>query len=75
MKHPQQEIVIDPDGVARFRANAIVRLLLDRGPFGMNDLAEMPFSDEDRAQFAQLLGYSLAGFSELFYAHDNHGNE
>ena len=28
----------------------------------------MPFSDEDREQFAQLIGYSVSGFGELSYA-------
>jgi hypothetical protein len=30
----------------------------------------MDFSDEDRIQFAQLVGYSLSGFSELSYIDD-----
>jgi hypothetical protein len=34
----------------------------------MNDLALMPFSNEDREQFAQLIGYSVSGFGELPYA-------
>jgi hypothetical protein len=36
----------------------------------MNKLALMKFSDEDREQFAQLIGYSLSGFSELSYVTD-----
>jgi len=66
-KHPIQPI-IDNDGAFRFKGNKIVRHLLDNGPFDMNDLAVQDFSDEDREQFAQLIGYSLNGFSELSYA-------
>jgi hypothetical protein len=31
----------------------------------MNTLARMDFSDDDRQQFAQLIGYSLSGYGEL----------
>jgi len=47
-----------------------VRFLLDMGPFDMNKLAIMDFSREDRIQFAQLIGYSQAGFGELSYVSD-----
>lgn len=67
-KHPMQPIVITEDGVARFKPNAIVCFLLDQGPFDMNDLARRFFSDEDREQFAQLIGYSVSGFGDLSYA-------
>lgn len=67
-KHPMQPIVVDDDGVARFKANAIVCFLLDQGGFDMNDLARRFFSDEDREQFAQLIGYSVSGFGDLSYA-------
>ena len=62
--HPNQPLV-DDFGVVRFKPNKIVRFLLHAGPFDMNKLALMPWLDEDRAQFAQLIGYSLGGFSEL----------
>lgn len=73
--HPMQPIVM-VDGVARFKANAIVRYLLDwasdapidGSKCDMNDLARMPFSQEDRNQFAQLIGYSVSGFGDLSYA-------
>ena len=59
-----QPIYLDGDGRARFKENAIVRYLSANR---MNDLAEMPFSQEDREHFAQLIGYSVGGFSELSY--------
>jgi hypothetical protein len=64
-KHPLQPLVKDSDGVVRFKVNEIVRTLLDFGPLDMNKLAMMYFSQEDREQFAQLIGYSLSGFGEL----------
>lgn len=36
----------------------------------MNDLACMEFSQEDREQFAQLIGYSLSGYGDLSYVSD-----
>jgi hypothetical protein len=56
--------------VLRFRENKIVSFLLDHGLHDMNALSLMQFSDEDRAQFAQLIGYSLSGFAELPYVSD-----
>jgi hypothetical protein len=70
MTHPIQPIQKDKDGTARFKANAIVAYLLDKGGIDMNALAMEPFSVEDQEQFAQLIGYSLAGFSELSYVRD-----
>ncbi len=70
MKHPIQPLEKDSDNVLRFKRNAIVRFLLDAGPFDMNQLTSRPFSQEDREQFAQLIGYSLGGFSELEYVSD-----
>jgi len=67
---PIQPLVIDQNGVIRFKANAIVRTLLDMGPLDLNALASMPFSDEDREQLAQLIGYSLSGFGDLSYVRD-----
>ena len=68
-QHPVQPLE-EIDGVLRFKENKIVRFLLDEGPFDMNQLAAMPFSDEDRSQFAQLIGYSLSGFGELGYVEE-----
>ena len=68
--HPVQPLITDEHGRDRFKANAIVRFLLDDGPNDMNRLARMPFSREDWVQFAQLIGYSLTGFAELSYVTD-----
>lgn len=70
VKHPIQPLAEDEHGVLRFKSNAIVRFLLDEGPFDLNVLALIEFSQEDREQFAQLIGYSLGGFGDLSYASD-----
>jgi len=70
MKHPMQQQYKDSAGVIRFTKNAIVEFLLEDGPFDMNQLSRMSFSEEDRAQFAQLIGYSRSGFCDLSYVSD-----
>lgn len=66
MKNPIQPLALDANGTMRFKENRIVRHLLDTHPTcDLNKLACMDFSDDDRAQFAQLIGYSLSGYSEL----------
>ena len=66
-KHPIQPLYTDNSGTIRFKENKIVTFLLDAGPFDLNQLALMNFTQEDREQFAQLIGYSLSGFGELSY--------
>ncbi len=65
--HPIQPLTTDDHGVIRFKSNAIVRHLLDHGGLDMNHLAVLPFSREDREQFAQLIGYSHSGAHDLGY--------
>lgn len=69
-RHPLQPITVDGDGVAWFKENAIVRYLLDHGGIGLNQLAELSFSQEDREQFMQLIGYNVHGFHELSFVSD-----
>ncbi len=56
--------------VPRFRSNAIVDKLLEDGPFDMNAIALWDVPDEDREQFAMLIGYSISGFAELSYVRE-----
>jgi hypothetical protein len=70
LKHPIQPLYIDQSGLARFKENAIVVHLLDNGGIDMNALAFLDFTQSDREQFAELIGYSLRGFSELSYVTD-----
>jgi hypothetical protein len=67
MRHPIQPIEVASDGVLRFKSNPLVRHLLDHGPFDMNSLARVDCTDNDREQFAQLIGYSVSGFRDLSY--------
>lgn len=71
MRQPIQPLVLDERGVLRFRGNSIVRYLLDNGGVDLNHLACVEFPQEDREQFAQLIGYSLSGFGELSYVSDD----
>lgn len=70
MRHPIQPLAEDAHGVVRFKPNAIVQYILEKGPFDLNHLACQKFSAEDREQFAQLIGYSLGGFGDLSYVSD-----
>ena len=62
--------LIRDHGIIRFKENKIVCALLEfsreRG-FGLNEIAERDFPRNDREQFAQLIGYSLYGASDLSY--------
>lgn len=67
MRHPIQPMVTDEKGTIRFKQNAIVRYLLDNGGIDLNQIAALDFSADDHTQFAQLIGYSLAGACDLSY--------
>lgn len=69
-KHPIQPLYKDEHGVIRFKPNKIVQWLLDAGPHDLNDIARMNFDNDDRIQFAQLIGYSLSGAGDLSYFDD-----
>jgi hypothetical protein len=77
-----QPFYMDDHGAVRFRPNAIVRYIFDHpqsmiyrndpcnGKIDLNKIAMMDFSEADRQQFAQLIGYSLDGYHELHYVSD-----
>lgn len=72
-KHPIQPLVEDKHGTMRFKENRVVHYLLEHGGIDLNDLA-IKFADaeynDDRAQLAQLIGYSHSGASGLGYVSD-----
>ena len=70
VKNSIQPLIKDVHGRDRFKSNAIVRYLLDNGGFDMNDLAILDFTQNDQEHFAQLIGYSLAGYGTLSYVTD-----
>jgi hypothetical protein len=68
---PIQPLYLTDVGTIRFKGNKLVQYLLDHGNIDLNDLAVVDFPQEDRIQFAQLIGYSLSGFGELSYVTDD----
>jgi hypothetical protein len=61
------------DGKLRFRENQIISFLVElafENGFSLSKIAAMDFSDEDRMQLAQLIGYSVAGYGMLSYTSD-----
>ena len=67
-----QPIYRDDAGTLRFQENPIVQYILRAGPFDMNAIALLPcIPPWARAQFAQLIGYSLSGYGELSYVSDD----
>lgn len=72
-KHPIQPLVTDSHGIIRFHKNQIVRDLLDHASqhgMSLNTIACVNYSQEDRQQLAQLIGYSHSGYGELSYVDD-----
>lgn len=70
-KHPIQPLALDQHGVLRFKANKIIRKLIDDKIINLNDIALMDDVDQDdHNQFAQLIGYSLSGYGSLSYSDD-----
>lgn len=63
--HPMQPVGWDGSGVIRFKANEIVRALLDCASahgLDINAIGRGAFSRSDRDQFLQLIGYSVSGY-------------
>ena len=58
------------NGIVRFKSNAIVRHILEYCLHDLNDIAGLDFTQDDREQFAQLIGYSVSGYHELNYVSD-----
>ncbi len=56
--HPSQPVHIDTNGVKRFKPNKIISDLCDAGKLDLNHIAAT-YSDEDKCQFNQLIGYSV----------------
>lgn len=64
--HPMQQIRWDGKDVIRYRKNAIVAQLLRTHPaMDLNTIALGGFTQEDRVQLTQLIGYSVLGSGEL----------
>lgn len=70
-KMPIQPLYTDEHGTLRFVPNKIVEVLLETSPLDLNAIAVMDFTNDEREQFAQLIGYSLSGFGSLSYVSDD----
>ena len=74
LKNPIQPLCFDKHDVLRFKENKIVSYMLDAGKrgekFDLNTLACLDFTDDDREQLAQLIGYSFDGWGDLSYVSD-----
>ena len=55
------------DGVVRFKANAIVRWLIDTNRTNLNEITMQGFDADDMVQFWQQLGYSVSGYGDLSF--------
>ncbi|MGJ7497506.1 hypothetical protein ACSFA8_20860 [Variovorax sp. RT4R15] len=70
---PMQPLVVDSDGVLRFKENRIVWAILEHSRkhgYGLNEIATGDFTADERMQVAQLIGYSLDGYGTLSYVTD-----
>jgi chromosome segregation ATPase len=71
--HVQQEVTKDSQGILRFRKNELVNRLVEEAGAdtrlkGLNYIATLEACVEDRAQLAQLIGYSVDGYQSLSYS-------
>lgn len=65
-----QQIILYEDGIARFKENKIISFIFIYGQWNLKRIASLEFSDEDRSQFAQLIGYRVSDYGKLSYVSD-----
>lgn len=75
IKNPMQPVVMARDGCIRFKPNRIVEFVLANSRVDLNAIAVQDFTDDDRMQFAQLIGYSVSGYGDLPYVSDSSYNK
>lgn len=72
----QTDVWTDPDGVERYKEKPLMRWLCDR--IGLNDIwlafRRGDFSRDELKQFYRDIGYSLAGFDEVWDWRDEEEN-
>lgn len=69
-RHPMQPLELNADGVLGFKENRLIRWLAKNVPGGLNSIPYDMFDQAELDQFAQLIGYTHAGFEELSYTSD-----
>lgn len=65
--------VVNDNGVLRFKANTVVRELMNRARYGkcdLNDLIGLNLPIADWEEFHQLIGYSLSGYQDISFFSD-----
>ena len=62
---------LDKYNTLRFKQNAIVRYLLDKSDTKFGLLMKMDFTDEDRREFCQLIGFSVDLYQQLSFVSNN----
>ncbi len=73
-EHPMQPVIRD-DGVSRFKPNLVVAFLYDAAKRELGGFVEVNFHDDDRAQFAQLIGYRVDAFCDLSFVSEELSHE
>jgi len=74
-KHPTQPLVVDENGVVRFKRNEVVRYMLDHPGTDLNvlgrevELGRLPVADY--MQLMQLIGYSVSGYGDCAYSSEH----
>lgn len=63
--HPIQPLLQDEDGTVYFKENSVVTYLWIYSRLKIADITKQGFSQEDKEQFAQLIGFNIDRFSEL----------
>lgn len=69
-EHPIQPLTKGTGEILRFKENEIIRMLELTGKINLNEIVGEDFSDEDKQQLMQLLGYSLSGYADLPFVTD-----
>ena len=68
--YPMQPVYLDKDGVARFKANAVVDWLFRSNGMDLNRIPTDALDVGDVEVFWQMLGYSVSGYGDLSFVRD-----
>lgn len=67
--HPSQPVEVAADNIVRFKPNAIVKYMVENGPWDLDRLSTIG-TGKDYSQLAQQLGYSVSGWGDLSIVND-----
>jgi len=60
-----QPLYTDNRGILRFKENDVILYLLHKSGITIEQVASLPFSNEDKIQFVQLIGIDIVAFEFL----------